>query len=142
MTQRGKDFDPFLHIDQKNIIDETNNFFVIPARSPYTKDHLLVIPKKRANLLKELTQKEQMELFIVLEDRTEKLHTKHKSVNLLLRDGLVGWKSGKSVNHLHFHLIPDLEIGSKKVLSDSSRIWYDDDDYQNITNTIIANYKI
>jgi diadenosine tetraphosphate (Ap4A) HIT family hydrolase len=41
----------------------------------------------------------------------KKLHTKYKDVNLLLRDWLVKDPIiNKSINHLHFHLLPNVGI--------------------------------
>lgn len=137
LKKMGKNFDPFNHLHKKEIIEESKNFCVIPARSPYIEDHLLIVPKKSVNLLSELTEREQRELFLVLEDWTKKLHNKHKSVNLLLRDGYVWWESGKSINHLHFHLIPDIPIGSKDLLDENNdRYFFSDEEYQDLTKKL------
>jgi hypothetical protein len=37
LRQLGKDYDPFLHIQKEEIVDESKSFFVIAARSPYIK---------------------------------------------------------------------------------------------------------
>jgi diadenosine tetraphosphate (Ap4A) HIT family hydrolase len=67
-------------------------------------------------------------MFELLELWDINLHKIHKDVSLLLRDGLVWWNTEKSVNHLHFHLIPDCPIWAES-LSDSSRKFYEDDEY-------------
>ena len=85
----GKDFDPFLHIKKEEIVDETENFLVIPARAPYIENHLLIIPKKKIYVLNEMSHNEHIEMFELLEIRNIKLHKNHDDVNLLLRDGLV-----------------------------------------------------
>jgi diadenosine tetraphosphate (Ap4A) HIT family hydrolase len=78
-----------LHITKYEAVDETENFFVIPARAPYVENHLLIIPKKKVYLLKELSTEEQIEMFELLELWDINLHKIHKDVSLLLRDGLV-----------------------------------------------------
>ena len=80
------DFNPFLNREQETIIDETKNFLVTPARAPYVKNHLLIVPKKNVNVLKELEHREKIEMFELLDKWNTKLHKKHNSVNLLLRD--------------------------------------------------------
>ena len=130
-----KDFDPFLHITEHEAVDETENFFVIPARAPYVKNHLLIIPKKKVYLLKELSSEEQIEMFDLLEQWDVKLHEHHDDVNLLLRDGLVWWVTEKSVNHLHFHLIPDCPIWAES-LSDINRKFYEDGEYIELATKI------
>jgi hypothetical protein len=75
-------------------------------------------------------------MFEFLEKWTIKLHKKHKDINLLLRDWLVWWITEKTVNHLHFHLIPDCPIGAEWTLSSPERKWFDDEEYINITKEI------
>ncbi len=136
----GKDFDPFLHIEKEHIVDEYDNFLVILARAPYIEEHLLVIPKRKVYILSKLSPHEQSELFSILEERTEKLHQQHNSVNLLLRDWLVGWNSGKSINHLHFHLIPDTEIWSEKCFIENDRPFYESQEYRQRTENMKKKY--
>jgi diadenosine tetraphosphate (Ap4A) HIT family hydrolase len=130
-----KDFDPFIHIKKSEIIDESESFFVIAARAPYVQNHLLIIPKRKIYILKDLKNKEQEEMRELIELRTLKLHKLHNSVNLLLRDWLVWEKSWKSVNHLHFHLIPDCPIWAEN-LDFQDREWFDDAKYIKVTTEI------
>ena len=132
----AKDFDPFVHIKPEEIVDETKNFFVIPARAPYIENHLLVIPKRKVYILKDLEHHEREEMFELLENWTIKLHKNHNDVNLLLRDWLVWWNTKKSVNHLHFHLIPDCPIWAENNLNSEKREWFDNEKYANITQEI------
>lgn len=134
-----KNFDPFLHIKEEEIIDQTNNFLLIAASAPYVNNHLLVIPKRKVYVLKELTHDEREEMFNFIENWTINLHAKHKDVNLLLRDWLVWGVTEKSVNHLHFHLIPDCPIGAER-LSSEDRKWFEDKEYINITKQIKSNF--
>lgn len=99
---------PLCHEKPENTIYEGKYFLVLPARAPYAKHHLLIIPKRHVNLLATLTQAERKEMFTLVDLRTGKLHAKYKDVSLLLRDGLVkDTNINKSINHLHFHLIPN-----------------------------------
>ena len=132
----GKNFDPFLHIKSQEVVDESDNFFVIPARAPYIEDHLLIVPKRRIYVVKDMEHNEKIEMFELLESWTIKLHKRHPDVNLLLRDGLVWWNTKKSVNHLHFHLIPDCPIGAENDLNSENRKWFDDDEYVEIAEKI------
>ncbi len=102
---------PFCHEKEEHMLEIGRYFYVIPSRSPYSKHHLLIVPKRHANLLGTLTDKELKEMHILIDKRTKILHKKHKDVSLLLRDGLVKDKViNKSINHLHFHLLPDIGI--------------------------------
>lgn len=137
LKQLWKDFDPFLHLEKDELVDETERFFVIPARAPYVESHLLIIPKRKVYVLRELTGEEKEEMYDLVDKRSRKLHSIHNWVNLLLRDGLIG--SGdteiqKSVNHLHFHLIPDCPIWWEAAGLD--RKWYTDDEYLDLAKEI------
>lgn len=134
-----KDFDPFLHLEKEEIVDETEKFFVIPARAPYVENHLLIIPKRKVYVLRELSVDEKEEMYDLIDKWSKKLHTMHNWVNLLLRDWLV-WDDldteiQKSINHLHFHLIPDCPIWAD-TMSDSDRKYYDDDEYFDLAKNI------
>ena len=131
-----KNFDPFLHIKKLEIVDETENFFVIPARAPYIENHLLIVPKKKVYVLKDLSHEETSEMFELLEKWDIRLHKTHDDVNLLLRDWLIWWHTKKSVNHLHFHLIPDCPIWAEWSLNSEERMWFDDDEYIELAKKI------
>lgn len=137
IKELGKDFDPFLHLEKEELVDETERFFVIPARAPYVENHLLIIPKRKVYVLRELTSEEKEEMYDLVDKWSRKLHTIHNWVNLLLRDGLIGnWATEvqKSVNHLHFHLIPDCPIWGEAAGSD--RKWFDDEEYLELAKEI------
>ena len=137
LKELGKDFDPFLHLEKEELVDETERFFVIPARAPYVENHLLIIPKRKVYVLRELTSEEKEEMYDLVDKWSRKLHTIHNWVNLLLRDGLIGdWATEvqKSVNHLHFHLIPDCPIWGE--VAGSDRKWFDDEEYLELAKEI------
>ena len=113
--------------------------FIVPTRAPYVEDHLLIIPKRHVILLKELSHPELEDLHELVDIWTNKLHTKHETVNLLLRDGLAGGISQKSINHLHFHLIPDCPVGSKGK-DGEEREFYSEEQYLHITQHMKKTY--
>jgi diadenosine tetraphosphate (Ap4A) HIT family hydrolase len=59
---------------------------VILARSPYSKDHLLIVPNRHLVRLSEITKEEQESLLPMITKWTKKLEKIHKEVNVLLRD--------------------------------------------------------
>lgn len=140
LRQLWKDFDPFIHITEEEVIDETELFFVIPARAPYVPDHLLIIPKRKVYVLKNMTSEERLEMYELIDKWATKLHKKHKDVNLLLRDWLVWQTSWKSVNHLHFHLIPDCEITTEELFANGDREFFSDEEYISLTQNIRDTY--
>jgi diadenosine tetraphosphate (Ap4A) HIT family hydrolase len=107
-----KDECPFCDIKKEYILEKWKHFTVILARAPYTKDHLLIVPNRHLVRLREIKPEEWWTLIPLIEKRTKKLEKIHSEVNLLLRDWVANWVLGKSVDHLHFHLIPDIPIYS------------------------------
>ena len=134
------DICPFCAEDAKHKIYEDEYMFIIPARAPYVVDHLLIIPKRHVTLLQELTHEELQSLHALVDKWSKKLHKKHADVNLLLRDGLVGGVSEKSVNHLHFHLIPDCPVGAED-RSEPDREFLDDQPYISLVEEIRQTYE-
>ena len=126
---------PFCHEKPETMLQIGKYFFVIPARAPYSKHHLLIVPKRHVNLLTTLSHEEVKEMNKLVDTRAKKLHTKHKDVNLLLRDGLVkDHNSNKSVNHLHFHLLPDIKVHINQTPGGRERM--EDKEYIKLTQTI------
>ncbi|MFH1325513.1 MAG: HIT domain-containing protein [archaeon] len=105
---------PFCHLSKDEKLKENKYAILIFAKAPYTKDHLLVIPKKHSLNLKSLTKREKDCIEKLLYYGMKKLHKKHSNVNILYREGIKK-EVGKSISHLHYHLIPNMTIGSKRV---------------------------
>ena len=103
---------PFCQLGKSETVEEGEYFRVIPARAPYSKDHLLIIPKRHVVFLKELKNAEKKELWELAEKRDRILQQDHEGSSILLRDAFVDGKVGKSINHLHLHIIPDCPIGT------------------------------
>lgn len=104
---------PFCDINTEFILEKWKYFTVIMARAPYIENHLLIVPNRHLIRLNELNETERWALMKMIERWSKKLEKIHKEVNILLRDGVKDWKLGKSVDHLHFHLVPDCEIFAK-----------------------------
>ena len=130
---------PFCIEKTEHKLFENEYMYIIPARAPYVEDHLLIIPRRHVTLLQELTHEELQSLHALIDKWATKLHTKHKDVNLLLRDGLVWGVTEKSVNHLHFHLIPDCPVGSEG-RDGPERQFLEDQEYVALTNKIKEKY--
>jgi len=131
---------PFCILKPEEIISDYEHFVVIVARAPYCEDHLLLIPKEHDILLREMPHKRHIQMYEIVDERTEKLHKYHEDVTLLLRDWKIEWHTGKSQNHIHFHLIPDYDIWNQSNKINPSRKFFDDDEYIAITNKIRDKY--
>lgn len=78
------------------------------ALAPYTKYHLLAVPKRHVISLRELHPAEEKDLANLAKFGVKILNKlKIKSATVLVRDGGLN----KSVAHLHYHIIPNHRIG-------------------------------
>ena len=98
--------------DQKNIEDRviTKNEFAVafPSIKPIGVAHLLIIPKRHAEVFDDLSQEEQQAVFN-LATQLRKALKKTFNVNGFNCAWNEGETSGQSVPHFHFHLIPRAE---------------------------------
>ena len=83
------------------------------AIAPYTKYHLLVIPKRHDMVFTEITPKEWKDLYAMLAVGAGVLRRKGiTEYTILLRNGnALGFGTGRSVEHLHLHIVPKHRIG-------------------------------
>ena len=135
LKNKWKKFDPFAHEHAEHMLEVTDYFYVLPARAPWTKDHILIVPKKRIVLLNELTKKELDHAIELINKWDKMLHKHHTDVTLVLKDGKLWGKSEKSIQHLHFHLVPDCAVVAK-INGDDNREFFSDDKYTKIANAL------
>ena len=107
-----KDECPFCGIKKEYIIEKGKHFTVLLARAPYTRDHLIIVPNRHLVRMWEITSEEWKTLVLLIEKWMRKVESIHGEANLLLRDWVAKWKLWKSIDHLHFHIVPDIPIYS------------------------------
>jgi diadenosine tetraphosphate (Ap4A) HIT family hydrolase len=90
------------------VILENRSGYLTYALSPYHKHHLLVIPKKHRLRLLEASALEQYQLNRLIDQGVRLLRILgYNDLSVLVRDGHLG----KSIDHLHYHVIPNTDIG-------------------------------
>jgi len=127
-----KHFCPFCNEQKQNMLEVKKYFYVIPARAQYCEDHILIVPKRHVCLLKALKKEELEEMMKLLYKWDNKLRKYYKNISLLLRDGISKEKIWKSVNHLHFHIIPDHTVYVMKDKDSENREFYDNKTYKEL----------
>jgi diadenosine tetraphosphate (Ap4A) HIT family hydrolase len=100
---------PFCSLPPQHVLQESDFFYVTLNRAPYVPHHILIVPKEHKVWMKDLNHNELNDLFELIEAWTIRLHDQHKNVDLFLKDCVVG-ETGKTIEHLHFHLIPDCQL--------------------------------
>ena len=105
---KALDHCPFCDLPKKEIIEENDSAAVLLSRSPYVKDHLLVVPKKHVVNLSELDSGERDDLFRLVFFAQDKIEKIYGNFSTLYREGE---KVGKSIAHAHFNIVPKLVLG-------------------------------
>ena len=122
---------PFCILTKEEIIKQNKYALITLAKAPYTKDHLLVIPKKHHVKLSSLSHDEKEGVEKLLYYGMRKLHKKYRNVTIIYREGDLK-KVGKSVLHLHYHLIPKMQIGSYDICLNKRKIYSDKEYFKKI----------
>ncbi len=111
---------PFCFIDKQLVIKNLGLVYLKIANAPYCKDHLLVIPRRHVVSFLKLNLHERSEIDLMIQLAVRSLHSLgYKDVSILVRDGLA---VGKSVKHLHYHIIPTLPIGPSQWVSKNREV--------------------
>ena len=109
MAQRNDPkFCPFCDGANK-VVKETPLAYLTYALAPYTKHHLLIVPKRHVEMLHDVTRNEMDDILDLQHFGMGVLQLLgHHSVTALVRQGE---STGRSVQHVHYHLIPEIRIG-------------------------------
>ena len=97
---------PFCNIDDKRIISNYDDYYVIRDLFPVTKLHTLIIPRRCVASYFDLNDKELISLQDIIKKEKEELINTDKTIsgfNLGVNDGL---DAGQTIFHCHVHLIP------------------------------------
>ena len=102
----SSDFD-FGNIDVPNnhIVFESKLSVVLVNKKPVLPGHLLVIPRRKAKRMPDLTAAEIADLFMTVQN-AQKITEKHfncQSSTISIQDGV---DAGQTVQHLHVHVLP------------------------------------
>lgn len=105
VAERGKCV--FCDLKDKYIIAEKDDVVLTVALYPYEDGHLLIIPRRHIESIDELADKERQSVFELAKQGRKLLKDNLNVENfwLLVREG-EGIKAGKTVDHLHYHLLP------------------------------------
>jgi diadenosine tetraphosphate (Ap4A) HIT family hydrolase len=114
---------PFCHDIKHRILIENKDAILTYSQAPYHKYHLLVVPKRHVENIKDLTWGENISITALLVTAIKVLDKiGHDDCSILVRDNNA---PDKSIKHLHYNIIPggymeDVSINCKvrKLLSD------------------------
>ena len=88
---------------------ESEHAYLTYALAPYHPHHLLVIPKQHVLHYLDLSKDEEYEISMLIRSGVEALkRLGYQNITVLVREGVA---VGKSIAHLHYHVIPNIRIG-------------------------------
>ena len=102
---------PFCKLDTNDIsntiIEETNNFFILPSKGSLCEGYLLIVPKKHIFSMNELNDLEKNELFQLLKKYRENFYKIYNKYPIFFEHGStsVNNNSSSSISHAHIHIV-------------------------------------
>ncbi|MBP9762350.1 HIT domain-containing protein [Patescibacteria group bacterium] len=95
-------------LDRTVIVRANTRAMLTVAKAPYVADQLLVIPKRHVKNVADLQLLDIVDCIRLIRWAGKRLtENGHPGYTILLRDGD---GVGKSISHLHIHVIPDVDI--------------------------------
>lgn len=106
LHQGNGEISPFLGINEKrDLIIETASIFSFYDKFPVSKGHALVVPKRVVSNYFDLSQKEQIACWLVVNRVKEILQQKYNPDGFNIGIN-VGEAAGQTISHVHIHVIP------------------------------------
>lgn len=100
---------PFCATGVKERIIENKTAYLTFALAPYHTDHLLVVPKRHIEHILDITDEEMQDIDHLQEKGWALLQKLgYKNVSFIVREGD---HSGRTVTHIHYHIIPEVRLG-------------------------------
>lgn len=101
---------PFCTIKEDIVIARNAHAYLTLALAPYNKDHLLMIPTRHVKHIFDVTPEEHAAIRELEQKAWDLLqHLGHTGVSFVVREGK---SAGGTVEHLHYHAIPDTRLGN------------------------------
>ncbi len=101
---------PFCNMKEDIIIARNGLAYLTLALAPYNKDHLLIIPTRHVKHIFDVTPEEHAAVRMLEKKAWDLLKSVgHSGVSFVVREGK---SSGGTVEHLHYHAIPDTRLGN------------------------------
>lgn len=108
LAQSSGDACHFCHPEDQKFIENETAFLVLGI-APYHKHHLLVIPKDHKRSFMELTAGETDQIWnLINKGSAILLGLGYRTFTVIVREGK---NAAKSMEHLHYHIIPENRIG-------------------------------
>jgi ATP adenylyltransferase len=106
---------PFCNRDQEEIIVKNTKAYLTLAKAPYSTNHMMVVPCRHVERIQDLTMQEMADIDLLIKKSCKILNKNgNYDFTILIRSGE---KSGRTISHIHYNIIPKVIIGSLKLMS-------------------------
>lgn len=116
---------PFCKLDildiSNTIIEESNNFLILPSKGSFVDGYLLILPKKHLNSINELQNQYKEELINLITKYREKFFQIYKRYPIIFEHGSSNNNastSSSSVTHAHIHIVNHNFLNEKQIIKD------------------------
>ncbi len=100
---------PFCDVSQDRIIENNDLGILTYSIAPYHKHHMMVVPLRHIEDLKDVTEAETSAIDKLLRRGVLMLESLgYQDYTIIVRNGD---HVGKSIKHLHYHVVPSVVIG-------------------------------
>ncbi|HRY62396.1 MAG TPA: HIT domain-containing protein [Candidatus Paceibacterota bacterium] len=107
-----------IHFANQLVADNKTSALII-SLAPYHKHHLLIIPKRHLERIVEISDEEMSDIIELQRIGIKILYRLgYSNMSVLVREGE---NIGKSVKHLHYHIIPNVMIGAENITGGDER---------------------
>lgn len=120
---------PFCHIEDYEIIAESDYFFAKLDGYPVSEGHTLLISKRHVSTYFDLTEDEQIDMVKLLNIVKKKSDNDFETSDYNIGINC-GELAGQTIDHIHVHLIPrrkgdveDPRGGIRWVIADKAKYW-------------------
>ncbi len=119
----NKEMCPFCHIDYSDIantiIEETDNFIIVPSKGSLVVGYLLILPKIHITSINELTDLQKKELISLIKKYRNHFYTKFNNYPIIFEHGTSRQdsNSSSSITHAHLHIVNHNFINESKIIN-------------------------
>ncbi len=124
----------------KGVIEKNDHAFMTYSISPYHKHHLLVIPNRHIAFFEEINEEETIAIDRLLREGVRMIKSLgYENYTILVRNGD---ENNKSIEHLHYHIIPNVMIStvnhdnSTRIIMSEEEIMQILEDFENIKKKV------
>ena len=137
---------PFCKFDKTDIsntiIEETDNFFILPSKGSLCEGYLLIIPKQHTVSINELNNSQKTELLNLINKYREIFYKTYNQYPILFEHGssTMQTNSSSSVTHAHLHIVNHQFTHEKQIIDELNMNKVSLDKFFNLQNQSYISY--